>query len=167
MRIAALILLMIIMAGCNPCQRLARRCPPNVVVKDSIIIKETIKYKPRFIYDTIPGDTVRVERIVQVDKPIDIDRITADNKYAMAEAGVTDSRLWLELRQKDQVIEHLIDSAEKEITYWREQYNEKDGTVIVKERYIPKFYHVAAWYGAGLTILLLLYTVVRKTIKWP
>ena len=166
MKIASLIL-MVLLAGCNPCKRLARRCPPNVVVKDSIIIKETIKYKPRIIYDTIPGDTVRVERIVQVEKPIDIDRISAENKYGEAEAGVTASRLWLELRQKDQVITHMLDSAEKEITYWREQYNEKVGTVVVKERYVPKFYRVASWYGAGLTILLLLYIVVRKTIKWP
>jgi hypothetical protein len=161
------IIVLAIFAGCSPCERLARRCPPNVIVKDSIIIKETIKYKPRFIYDTIPADTVKVERIVQVEKPIDIDRISAVNKYAEAEAGVTASRLWLELRQKDQVITHMLDSAEKEITYWREQYNEKDGTVVVKQRYIPKFYHVAAWYGACLTIALLLYIVVRKTIKWP
>jgi hypothetical protein len=159
------IIVLAIFAGCSPCERLARRCPPNVVIKDSLIIKETIKYRPRFIYDTIPGDTVRVERIVKTEIPIDIDQIQAENKYARAEAGVTGSRLWLELQQKNQVITHILDSADREVTYWKEMYRDKDSVIMVTQKYIPKLHRVALIYSICLTAGVAIYITIRIKSK--
>ena len=169
MRLIVLFILTLMLASCNPCKRLARKCPPQVVteIRDSIVYRDTVIYRDRIIYDSIPGDTIEVQKLIPVENKLNVSPITADSKYAEATAWVESSRLKLRLRQKEQVITHILDSADREVTHWKEMYHNKNETTIVKQRYVPKFYRVASWYGAGLTILLLLYIVVRKKIKWP
>lgn len=163
--VVLMVALVVMFAGCNPCQRLARKCPPNVIVKDSTVYRDSVVYRTRIIRDTIPGDTVRVDSLIPVEVPLNVPPISADNKYAEAEAGVRNSHLWLELRQKEQVITHLLDSAEREITHWRERYYEKEATTIIKERFVPKFHKIASIYAICITILLVAYIYVKMSGK--
>jgi hypothetical protein len=171
MRLLIVLILALLTVGCNPCQRLARKCPPQVVteIRDSIIFKDTIIFRDRIIYDSIPGDTIEVEKEIPVEKELNVSPIRLENKYAKAAAWVETSKLKLTLEQKEQVIAHILDSAEREITHWKEAYYNKEvtETITVRERFTPKIMKFALFYALCLTILLLLYIVVRKTIKWP
>ena len=57
-----ILLAVVLLAGCNPCKRLARKCPP-VIQYDSVYIEKIIL--DTVVY-TIPGDTVRIEMRVKV-----------------------------------------------------------------------------------------------------
>jgi hypothetical protein len=153
--------------GCNPCLRLARKCPPQIMteIKDSIVFRDTIIFRDRIIYDSIPGDTVEVEKLIPVEVPLNVSPIRAEMKYAEAEAWVQSSILKLELRQKEQVITHILDSAEEEVTHWKEMYHNKEVTKTIKERFIPKFFKFALYYAVCLTILLLIYIILRMKLS--
>ena len=164
------LLALMFLVGCSPCKRLARKCPPQIetIVKDSIVYKDTIVYRDRIIYDTIPGDTVEVEKLIPIEAKLNVAPIKAEGKYAEATAWVANSMLRLELRQKEQVIIHILDSAEKEVIHWKEAYYSKEvtETIHVTERFIPKFYKMALIYAVCLTILIGIYIYIKIKGSW-
>lgn len=141
----------VMLSSCNPCQRLAKKCPPKIeyIRYDSIVNRDSIVYRDRIIRDTIPPDTVSTEVLIEVPAncpSINIRRIHVDGKYAEADAWVQNSMLKLELRQKEQVIEKILKDAEKETTHWRELYTKELTKETTQVKYIPKLYKIAFWY---------------------
>jgi len=153
-----ILIALVLFSGCNPCLRLARKCPPQIItiVKDSIIIKDSVIYKDRIVTEIIPGDIQYIDKPITTDKLLNVKPIFAQTKYAEASAGVRDSKLWLELEQKEQVITHILDSADREIFHWKEMYKNKEVTeqTIIKERYTPKFFKFTAWVALLLIIVV-------------
>ena len=153
--------------GCVTQRRCERRFPPQTSTEIITVTRDSIVFKPLIIRDTIPGDTVTVEVELPAVPCEELSTMvsreaTAEVQYAVARAWVAGGRVNLELRQKQQVIERLIEDAFKEAYYWRERYeNEK---TVVTERYIPKFYRFTFVYflATALIILLFLYRRVKR-----
>jgi len=128
---------------------------PEIVKKDSVIIKDTIIYRDRYIPYYIKGDTQFVDKPVPVEKNIIPIRLELENDYAKAKAWVENSRLKLQLEQKDQVIEFKLDSADKEVRHWKEKWTNEKQTIVVKEKFIPKWVRTLAIVGGIITLIFL------------
>ena len=159
-------------ASCSPCARLARKCPPQIetIIRDSIVFKDTIIYRDRIVEIEIPADTttdtqdispILTSTYIEGDKELNIDPIRIENDYAKASAWVESSILKLELIQKEQVIEKILEDAEKEVISWKEKYTNKEVTKIVTEKYIPKIYKISLWVCITLLGSIILYVVYR------
>jgi hypothetical protein len=153
------------LTGCVTQRRCNAKFPPqtSVIIKDSIITKDTIIYRDKIVPYYIKGDTVFAEKKVPV--AFDISPIWTQTEYASASAWVQDSKLKLQLIQKDQVIKIIIDSAFKEVSHWKEMYNNKEVTKVPPpEKYVPKITKFFAWSG-GVFYLLLVLFVAYKIFK--
>lgn len=154
--------LIAIISSCTTLRKCNAKFPPqvSVIIKDSIITKDTIIYRDKVIPYYIKGDTVFAEKKVPIT--VDISPVWAQNEYATASAWVQDSKLKLQLIQKDQVIKIIIDSAFKEVSHWKEMYNNKEVTKILPpEKYVPKIVKFFAWVGGILLVLIIGYVAVR------
>lgn len=129
--------------GCSP------KIVEKVVKKDSIVYREKLVYKDTTIYKYLPGDTVFKNTYVYIDKNtglINSKKIYAFTSLAEASAWVSNSKLNLNLIQKDTTIEIRLDSAIKEATYWKERY-QNSSSVTVKE--VTK----SPWYMKALALI--------------
>ena len=157
------ILFALLMCSCTTQRRCLTKFPPQTVIErsDSIVMRDTIIYHDRTVYDTIQADTVFKERIIEVPKTLYISPVEADNKYAHAMAWIENQRLKLQLQTKQQVIQRILENAEKETTHWREEYYrefEKQVQPIYKTKKIHK---IALWFS-GAVILLLILWIINK-----
>jgi hypothetical protein len=91
------IVLLIILAGCVTQRRCIEKFPQDTVYHNSIVYRDTT------VQVFIPGDTIR-ERVKDTI-------VSVDTKYAHAEAGLTDSEIWLNLIQKTITIPVKFDSV--------------------------------------------------------
>ena len=160
---------LVLFSSCNPCKRLARVCPPTIVREryDSLIYRDSIIIKDRIVEIKIPADTVYKTKEVPVPYNVYVSPITAENDYARAHAWIEHSKIKLELIQKEQVIQKIIEGAEKETFYWKEKY-EKERIVEVKEvKYTPKLVKILSWIGIISIVILLtyIYIIIRKKIR--
>lgn len=124
-----LVLTLFILIGCCP------KITPTVIKKDSIVYREKLVYKDTTIYKHLPGDTVNKVDTVWINKwngLANSKKIYAFTSLAEASAWVKNSKLFLNLTQKDTTIEIRLDSAIKEATYWKEKY-QNNSSVVVKE----------------------------------
>ena len=140
-----IILLLLIVTSCSP------KIIKEVTTKDSVIYKESISYRDTTIFRYIQGDTVFIQTVVYVDKNTGLTnskKLYAFTSLAEASAWVYDSKLFLNLIQKDTTIEIRLDSAIKEANYWKERY-QNSSTVVTKETFkSPWYMKVLAWIGS-------------------
>jgi len=106
------------------------------------------------IFDTIyiKGDTVRSADTVYIDRLtglINSNRITQGTEFAQAWAQVVNSRLFLELVQKDTAIARILQENIKEVEVYRDR-------VEVVKTYSTHWYDIAARWIAGVFLLLVL-----------
>jgi hypothetical protein len=148
------------LSGCVTQRKCRLKFPvnPEIIRKDSIITRDTIIYRDRTIKINIPGDTVTVEKKVPYKE--DISPVWAQNDYATATAWVQNSKLKLQLIQREQVITAIIDSAYKETKHWKEKYQNEKQTIIVREKYIPKIYKDA------LIICIIFFILAAAWLAW-
>ena len=159
-----LTLILLIGTSCVTQKRCNSKFPPitNTIIKDSLVYRDSIIYKPILVKVWIPGDTVRETTTVYVNKGIvNSFPIVAESDFARAVAQVQNSKLTLDLYQKDTTFTVREDSLIKEAYYWREMYNSKEVTKIVEKKVIPKFY---IWMTV-IAGILLVYHVTRIIIK--
>ena len=153
------ILLGLLITSCSP------KIIKEVVTKDSIIYKEKISYRDTTIFRYLPGDTVYKETIVYVDKAtglINSKKLFAFTSLAEASAWVYNSKLFLNLTQKDTTIEIRLDSAIKEARYWKEKY-QTSNTVVTKEvTKSPWYMKVLAWIGSLSLVVIGLWIYKTK-----
>lgn len=153
------ILLGLLITSCSP------KIIKEVVTKDSIIYKEKISYRDTTIFRYLPGDTVYKETIVYVDKAtglINSKKLFAFTSLAEASAWVYNSKLFLNLIQKDTTIEIRLDSAIKEASYWKEKY-QNSNTVVTKEvTKSPWYMKVLAWIGSLSLVVIGLWIYKTK-----
>jgi len=168
-------ILFIIVAGmvltsCYPCKRLARKCPPQIIheTKDSIVIHDSIIYKDKEVPVYIPGDTVYSERPIPTTEKLNVPPMILENKYALARAWIENSKLKMQLEQKDQIIKFRIDSAIQIAKHWEYRWNNEKQTIVTPpEKYIPKIYKIAFFAVICEIILLGIYIYIKiRTGAW-
>lgn len=157
LKIAVLALLAAwILSGCSPCERLARRCPPVVYERDSIVVYDTFtretKITDTLLYVRLIPEYVYVQTVLT-------DTARAETSYAEASAWVEGERLRLVVVNKDsaEALTKLINTLERQL---RETYQSKEtGKVLTvyKTKRIVKF---LAGMGIGTLIMLLIRIVV-------
>ena len=154
-----LFLALLFLGSCITEKKCWKRYPPKVVVKDSIVYKT----KEIIIHDTlvIYGDTVISTDTVYLDKLtglITSNKISSETEYAKAWAQVINSKLFLELIQKDTAIERLI----KQSIQYKEVYSTKTVEIKVWEVH---WYDKVARVVTGIFILAVLVLIVIRIIK--
>ena len=162
------ILFALLMCSCTTQRRCLTKFPPQIVIErsDSIVMRDTIIYHDRTVYDTIHADTVFKEKILPGRPNPEIaqmlsDTVKAENTYSEAKAWIENWILYLQLQTKQQVIQRILENAEKETTHWREEYYrefEKQVQPIYKTKKIHK---IALWFS-GAVILLLIFWIINK-----
>jgi len=167
MRYLVIILTLLLSASCVTQKRCYRKYPPQTTIErhDSTIIRDSIVYHDRVVRDTIEADTVYRDREVKILEKIKIAPLTIENTYSIASAWIENRRLKLELTTKEQVIERIIQDAEREAWYWKERFITEKSTEVVKEKYIPKIYKVALWGWCALIVAITLLLVLRRVFK--
>jgi hypothetical protein len=149
------IIILILFSSCVTQKKCAKRFPPEAVLVryDSIVIKDTIIYKDRIITHVIKADTVY--RDVIIESSLDVPVMMLENDYAKAKAWINNSKLKLQLEQKNKVIQFKLDSADKEVRHWEYKYRNEKQTVIVEKKYVPKFVKTLAIVGGLFSLLFL------------
>jgi len=163
MKLLSLLIIGLLLIGCSPCKRLQRKCPPQIeyIKKDSIIIKDSIIYKDKEIPVYIPGETIYKDSIISELKDVNVPPMILENDYALARAWIDNSRLKLQLEQKEQVIKYKVDSAIQIAKHWEYKWTNEKQTEIVKERYIPKIYKIALFFTISAIILLGVWVYIK------
>lgn len=154
---AALVVLVLLVSGCNPCARLSRRCPPAASRTDSIYIHDTI-IRTEKVLDT--AMLLRLlQRFISVTSPAG-DTAYAETEYARAMAWLCGKNICLNMWNKDSGV---VDVPKIEVTeqHLRETSRVSESVEVKTERYIPWFVRVMAWAGG----LLIAYHVGKVFIK--
>ena len=154
-----LLIFIVVLGSCATQKRCQKRFPPQIVTKDSIVFKTVEIEVPVYIH--IPGDTVTKVDTVYIDKTtglITSNKLFSETEYAHAWAQVINSKLFMELIQKDTAIERLI----RESIQVKEVYKTK--TKIIKEPYV-KWYHTASMWIAIPVVLLILAYLIYKAVR--
>ena len=158
-KLLAIILIGLAVTSCSP------KIIKEVVTKDSIVYKEKISYRDTTIYKYLPGDTVFKTTYVYIDKNtglVNSKKLFAFTSLAEASAWVYNSKLFLNLTQKDTTIEIRLDSAIKEASYWKEKY-QNSSTVVTKETFKSPWYMKAlAWIGSLSLVVIGLWIYKTK-----
>jgi len=165
MRNITILIILILFSSCVSQKKCISKFPPETIKVryDSIVIKDSVIYKDRIINHVIKADTVYKDVIIPVPAELNIPPITSENDYAKAKAWIHNSRLKLQLEQKDQVIQFKLDSADKEVRHWKYQYtleNEKQSTVI-REKFVPKIHSIALLIVITELIVLIIYMYIK------
>jgi hypothetical protein len=150
------IVILLSLASCVTQKRCYQKFPPQVVTirHDSIVIKDSLVYRDRLVPYKIPGDTVWKEKpIPGIPEKINVPPMKLENLYAEAQAWIENSMLKMSLRQKDQVINFRLDSADKERSHWEYLYkNEKQTITLPPVKYTPKFWLITGCCFIGLIV---------------
>jgi len=164
MRLLIVILTALLLGSCVTQKRCYTKFPPKTVtvIKDSLVIKDTIIYRDRLVPYKIKGDTVWQEKTIQVPASLNVSPIVLENTYAIARAWIENSKLKMELEQKDQVINFKLDSADKVTKYWEYKWtNEKQTITLPPVRYTSKF----AKFCIGFTLLIVIVIIGWSALK--
>jgi hypothetical protein len=154
--------------SCSPCARLAKKCPPNVVektvIKDSTIIEEVPVY--------IPEDSAHWELFIECDENRnailkELNESTGEVRTVTQIQTVykTDSSSNQGLRISLNAYMDSIEVKNRTIKYFRDRLSEKQETVTVATKYVPRAIKVLAWSGAIVIIGFILYIVFRILYK--
>lgn len=159
-----ILLLLTVATACTTQQRCAKKFPPEIITKDSLVFKEVIKTV--VIHDTvfIHADTVLKTDTVLIKNGLIYSRpVFARVEFARAKAQVVNSRLLLNLFQNDSAITRRLQQNIKVVE--KEVYKTK--TITVKQ-YVTKWYHTAAlWIAIPVVVAFigfLVYIVIKIMI---
>jgi len=158
------IIVLTLTASCVTQKRCNRRFPvsPETIIKDSIVYKERIAYKDTTIFVKLPSDTVyKKDTITIVNGYVYVAPIYAESKMASAKAWIRQNKLNLMLADKDTTIEIKLKDALKTAEFWEFKYKTEKQTIVVKEKYTPRFWKFTGWLGIILTLVLIAYIYLK------
>lgn len=161
--ITLLVALLLCITGCDPCQRLARRCPPAAGVTDSVFVHDSV-WIERWRTDTVVR--VKLEReTVREAVPL-ADTAFAETAYAQALSCLHDGNLVLRLENKDSA-EMLLSAYHELRKAYREAVasrHEVQVRTVYKCRPIVK---AGAWFGLASLLYLIVSCVlfVRRQLR--
>jgi len=161
--------LLTMLSSCVTQKACNKKYPPEVIteIAEKIIIRDSIVEKIINVPVYIKGDTINNYDTVVLNKYtglINSKPVYAETEFSKAEAQVINSRLSLELIQKDTLFS--VQAIAKEAYYWREKYREELTKTVKEVRYIPNFYHVMGIIGVISSVLFLVW-LIFKLFKKP
>lgn len=160
--------------SCVTQQKCNTKFPPqtNTITKDSVVYKDSIVYKPIKVPVYIKGDIVTKYDTIYKDNVtglVNSKPVYAETAFAKAIAQVTNSKLKLQLIQKDSTFNVTLDSLTKEVYHWKNSYNSVvTNTVTTKEVKVGKFYIWFFWILLGIGTITMLWKnrgLIIKLIK--
>ena len=157
MAVALLVLGLLSLTGCDPCARLARRCPPAATVRDSVWVHDSVRVE-RWRVDTVVR--VKLEReTVREAVPL-ADTARAETAYARALSYADGTRLVLRLENKDseEMLVQRINTLESRLKEAYSARSEVKVQTVYKCRTIVK---AGAWIGLAAVLSLLGYLAAR------
>lgn len=154
-------------AACNPCKRLARRCPPEIITKDSIIERETVEYRDTTLFVHIPGQHIIDSIPIPCPDPVPgtttpgifPNKLTVYGHLATASGWVQQSKLYLELTEKDTLLPVKLENAIRDRDRWREAYHNKDTTIHITPSWWQRMFF---WLGVVAAFMFLLFFVIKQ-----
>lgn len=159
--LAVLIALLLSMTGCDPCARLARRCPPAEAVQDSVWVHDSV-WVERWQTDTVVRVKLERETVKEVVGISDTAR--AETAYARALSYADGTRLVLRLENKDsaEMLLQRINTLESSL---KEAYSARSEVKVVTEYRTRGIVKAAAWFGL-VVVLCLVGGAVGWFISW-
>ena len=145
------------LTGCDPCARMARRCPPAASVQDSVYVRDSV-WVERWRVDTVVQ--VRLERETVRETVRIGDTARAETVYARALSYADGTRLVLRLENKDsaEMLVHRINTLEIRL---KEAYSGRSETKVVTVYRTRGIIKAAAWFGGAALLFLLGFAVAR------
>lgn len=157
MAVAVLIALLLGMTGCDPCQRLARRCPPAEAVLDSVWVRDSV-WVERWQTDTVVR--VKLERETVKEVVGISDTAFAETAYACAVSFVMGKSMVLRLWNKDSA-DMLVRQLNEMKVQLREAYSQRSETKVVTEYKCRTIVKVGAWIGFAAVAALIVFIVLK------
>lgn len=155
--LAVLIALLLGMTGCDPCQRLARRCPPAEAVQDSVWIHDSV-WVERWQTDTVVR--VKLERETVKEVVGISDTAFAETAYACAVSFVMGKSMVLRLWNKDSA-DMLVRQLNELKVQLREAYSQRSETKVVTQYRCRTIVKVGAWIGLAAVAALIVFIVLK------
>lgn len=159
--VAVLVALLLSLTGCDPCARLARRCPPAATVQDSVYVRDSVRVE-RWRVDTVVR--VRLERETVKEVVGISDTAFAETAYACAVSFVMGKSMVLKLWNKDSA-DMLVKQLNELKVQLREAYSQRSETKVVTEYRTRGIVKAAAWFGL-VVVLCLVGGAVGWFISW-
>lgn len=155
--LAVLIALLLSVTGCDPCARLARRCPPAEAVQDSVWVHDSV-WVERWQTDTVVR--VKLERETVRETVRIGDTARAETAYAWALSYADGARLVLRLENKDsaEMLVQRINTLESRLKEAYSARSEVKVQTVYKCRTIVK---AGAWIGLAAVAALIVFIVLK------
>lgn len=155
--LAVLIALLLSVTGCDPCARLARRCPPASTVQDSVWVYDSV-WVERWQTDTVVRVKLERETVKEVVGISDTAR--AETAYACAVSFVMGKSMVLRLWNKDSA-DMLVKQLNEMKVRLREAYSHRSETKVVTQYRCRTIVKVGAWIGLAAVLSLFGYLAAR------
>lgn len=159
MRIVTTLIFLIVVSSCATRQRCLRKFQ---ILPDTISVvsyRDSIVYRDTVIKITIPGETVVDSVIIPCPPPPPAyvpDTARAETSLAIAKAWYSYTAIRLQLIQRDTTIEARLDSALREMYFWKSEYYKVTIPGIPDKPKIPVYYKIAVlmWGFVFLAVLV-------------
>ncbi len=155
--LAVLIALLLSVTGCDPCARLARRCPPAATVQDSVWMHDSV-WVERWQTDTVVRVKLERETVKEVARISDT--AFAETAYACAVSFVMGKSMVLRLWNKDSA-DMLVRQLNELKVQLREAYSQRSETKVVTEYKCRTIVKVGAWIGLAAVAALIVFIVLK------
>lgn len=154
--LAVLVLLLLCAAGCDPCARLARRCPPAATVQDSVWIHDSVWVE---CWQTDTVVRVRLEREIVRETAIPPDTAFAETAYAQALSYLHDGNLVLRLQNKDSA-EMILTAYHTLRNAYREAVSSRHEVQVQTVYKCRPIVQAGAWFGLASLLYLIVSCVL-------
>lgn len=154
--LAALVLLLLCAAGCDPCARLARRCPPPASVRDSVFVRDSV-WVERWQTDTVVR--VKLEREIVRETAIPPDTAFAETAYSQALSYLHDGNLVLRLQNKDSA-EMILTAYHTLLNAYREAVSSRHEVQVQTVYKCRPIVQAGAWFGLASLLYLIVSCVI-------
>ena len=156
------ILIVVLLSGCVTSRKCFDKFPPP---PPDTIHTSSVEWRDTTIFKYLPGETVHdsiiVEKLVEKRIKVPYTSIYAETEFSEATASIENSKLRLELIQRDSLLAIYVDSAIRIST----------DTVIIEQPYIKEvkvkskyqdIVGIGFWIVLGLFLFTLLFLILRK-----
>lgn len=154
--ITLLVALLLCMTGCDPCQRLARRCPPSAGVRDSVHVHDSV-WVERWAVDTVVK--VKLEREMVKETAPPADTAFAETAYSQALSYLHDGNLVLRLQNKDSA-EMILTAYHTLLNAYREAVSSRHEVQVQTVYKCRPIVQAGAWFGLASLLYLIVSCVL-------
>lgn len=152
-----ILMMLMYLSSCSPCERLSRRCPPVESARDSVYVHDTV-VRTVYVHDTV--QTVRLVPEYIYVMALAGDTAYGETAYARAMAWLCGGNICLRVCNKDSaaVLVKQVEVLEQRL---REASRVSERVEVKTERYVPWIVKVLAWAGG----ILIAYHVGKFVLK--